>query len=619
MYRHKGLAVVSAALMGLCLTASQFETVAAQSQETAVGQTLTSGRYHTCGVTDFGSVVCWGYNGSGQTDVPENLGKIIQIAAGGFHTCALDEQGKVTCWGAEGDHDEGQTDVPENLGKIIQIAAGGFHTCALDEQGKVSCWGYKVTGSIAQPANLSDVNSITAGLVQSCAIHNSGKVTCWGYDEVNKPIIPSNWGDGETFQLAFGLDYSCEIMKDVGYSVRCVKQWGGAPYYLSPPKDMGNDYVQLSLNEIGKFACAVHSLGSIFGSSLICWGDNTWGQTNLPSNMGWVTQVATGATHACAANDFGSVYCWGNNSEGELNVPPGLRILQKATSLNRLRIAGSPCERENGGLYDAKIDNLAAKPQISGFGRFGQTLSGSAGVWASQTKICTFWMADGLFMPGNRSKTYKVQNSDVGKEIRFVVVGTKNNVSTVRVSDPVVVSKAVFTKAKAPLIRGVAKVGVKLSGSVSSWESGTSYTYQWLRDDEPIIGANTLSYNPTAADNGSNLSIIVCGFKAFYEDLCLSSSSQKVQSGVITKAGTVSISGKSTNPGALLTGVTTQWMPGVNLQSQWLLNGSPIQGATNPQLVIQPSYRGGILSYQVTGSMDGYQSISKTSAGKKIP
>src|ERR1035437_220435 len=57
-----------------------------------------------------GTVVAWGYNAYGQTNVPAGLsGVVTAIAAGGYHTVALKTNGTVVAWG---DNSYGQTNVP---------------------------------------------------------------------------------------------------------------------------------------------------------------------------------------------------------------------------------------------------------------------------------------------------------------------------------------------------------------------------------------------------------------------------------------------------------------------------------------------------------------------------
>jgi predicted cobalt transporter CbtA len=74
-----------------------------------------------------GTVVAWGRNDYGQTNVPAGLNDVIAIAAGGAHTVVLRSDGTVVAWGR---NDHGQTDVPAGLAGVtagsVSAALGAF-------------------------------------------------------------------------------------------------------------------------------------------------------------------------------------------------------------------------------------------------------------------------------------------------------------------------------------------------------------------------------------------------------------------------------------------------------------------------------------------------------------
>ena len=56
---------------------------------------ITAGNYHTIALKEDGTVVGWGRNKYGQTDIPSGLTNVKAIAAGNYHTVALKEDGSV--------------------------------------------------------------------------------------------------------------------------------------------------------------------------------------------------------------------------------------------------------------------------------------------------------------------------------------------------------------------------------------------------------------------------------------------------------------------------------------------------------------------------------------------
>ena len=55
--------------------------------------------------------------------------------------------------------------------------------------------------------------------------------------------------------------------------------------------------------------------------SLVCWGQNSSGQCNIPSNLGPLTTIDAGANHNIAIQSNGLIACWGDNGSGQCNVP----------------------------------------------------------------------------------------------------------------------------------------------------------------------------------------------------------------------------------------------------------------------------------------------------------
>jgi hypothetical protein len=91
------------------------------------------------------------------------------IAAGGLHSMAIKEDGSVVAWG---DNDWGQTNVPADLGSVTAISAGGSHSMAIKEDGTVVAWGNNAEGQTNVPASLHHVMAISGGVFHSLAIRD---------------------------------------------------------------------------------------------------------------------------------------------------------------------------------------------------------------------------------------------------------------------------------------------------------------------------------------------------------------------------------------------------------------------------------------------------------------
>ncbi len=55
------------------------------------------------------------------------------------------------------------------------------------------------------------------------------------------------------------------------------------------------------------------------GGTVIGWGDNHYGQVNIPADLSGVTNIAAGAFHSLALKSDGTVAGWGHNSYGQVN------------------------------------------------------------------------------------------------------------------------------------------------------------------------------------------------------------------------------------------------------------------------------------------------------------
>jgi hypothetical protein len=68
----------------------------------------------------------------------------------------------------------------------------------------------------------------------------------------------------------------------------------------------------------------VHSLALRADGTVAAWGNNDYGQTDVPPGLSHVVAIAAGDSHSLALKADGTVVVWGWNGEGEADVPAGL-------------------------------------------------------------------------------------------------------------------------------------------------------------------------------------------------------------------------------------------------------------------------------------------------------
>jgi alpha-tubulin suppressor-like RCC1 family protein len=115
-----------------------------------------------------GTVVGWGDNSYGQTNIPSGLSGVALIAAGYGYSLAVKSNGTFVAWGL--DNYGLVTTVPVGLSNVTAVAVTYTHGLALKSDGTVVGWGYNGYGQTNVPAGLTGVSAIAAQNSQSLAL-----------------------------------------------------------------------------------------------------------------------------------------------------------------------------------------------------------------------------------------------------------------------------------------------------------------------------------------------------------------------------------------------------------------------------------------------------------------
>lgn len=366
--------------------------------EPAVGSTtISTGDAHSCAVTLFGQLWCWGDNSSGQlgvanppadSTVPVTAAaladlQMIQVDAGGAHTCAVDLDGDLYCWGENGDGQLGINSTVDSavpvqvpgLGPVAKVTTGTTHTCALLGTGTVSCWGSNADGQLGAAPGASvlapqavvgptGVVDVAAGSDNTCAVGDDGGAWCWGDDSAGQ------LGDGP------------------------VPAPAGTPVQVDTTAVGGPRLVQIDLGR--RHACALD-----IGGVAYCWGDNGSGQlgtgggssTDVPVEVGGDGRrfevLDLGADSSCSTSVL-AVYCWGENGAGQLGT---------------------------GDTTDRAVPTASAAGDLVGLRLFGQTMGVAVAVTVAQTHTCVMDVFGAVYCWGVNAAG---QLGDRGRQDRLV-------------------------------------------------------------------------------------------------------------------------------------------------------------------------------------------------------
>ncbi len=133
------------------------------------------------GLTKDGKVVYLGSATNSYSRVPENMGKVVDIATSATIITAVNDKGEIFTWGNAGAKPE--VEQPELEGeKIVKLSAGRHHFTGITDKGNVYSWGSNNYGQSDVPAGLKGkkVEHVYSDFYQNYAVAEDGSVETWG-------------------------------------------------------------------------------------------------------------------------------------------------------------------------------------------------------------------------------------------------------------------------------------------------------------------------------------------------------------------------------------------------------------------------------------------------------
>ena len=439
-----------------------------------------------------GSVVGWGGDYYGETDVPVTAQSgVVAVAAGETHSLALKTDGSVIAWGGGLTNlgiepDFGQSIVPAAAQSgVTAIAAGVSHTVALKTNGSVVAWGRNSNGQTNVPAVAqSGVTAIAAGGFFTVALKSSGSVVGWGANFDGQITVPFA-AKGGVIAIAAGYSHTVALKSDGS-----VVAWGNNQHGQTTVPDAAKSQVT-AIAAAYAYTMALKSDGSV-----LVWGGDIYGITNVPAAaQSGVIAISAATTHAVALKSDGSVVGWGANSTGQSTEPKGLGKVAAVAAGGTHTLA----------LVTPTAPNITQQP-VSQSLHVGQ--NASLTVAASGYVLSYQWLRDGVEIPNATNTLLNLGPVQPGQAGNYTVV-VGNILGSVTSTPPAVltVNPALsgFVVAWGAGVYGESEVPAVAQGEVMAIAAGAFHSLA-LKTDGSVVAWGATNYGqttvPVAARSG---------------------------------------------------------------------------------------------------------------------
>ena len=224
--------------------------------------------------------------------------------------------------------------IPTDLEVIQNVQVGKSFVCALElisgtppTSGTIKVWGQPdSTGVLTVPSNLGPCSAISAGSSHIAVIKgvfgSSGFVQAWGNPLATS--VPSDLGKCIAIDSSGAYTAAVQAVVPAGQeSLNGLRLWGVVPPAVATIPDF-TGYHGSNISIIDVSISSSNAAVLFNDGSFRVWGNNTFGQLNVPSNIGTIKQISCGKNHIIVIKSNGDVVSWGLNACLQTSMPSDL-------------------------------------------------------------------------------------------------------------------------------------------------------------------------------------------------------------------------------------------------------------------------------------------------------
>jgi hypothetical protein len=261
--------------------------------------------------------------------------------------------------------------------------------------------------------------------------------------------------------------------------------------------------------------------GTLTTHKPVIWGSRNVGQTLTATTEAWgpagvaLTYQWLRNGKKIAANATGSTYTQvaaDHDTDIDVTVTGTLDgyVTASATSTKTTTSTANPLFTK---AATPTIDDL--NPSVK------DLLTTDPGSWAPGTPTFSYqWRENGHAISGATKQNYAISTSYVGKVITVTVTGKETGFATTSVTGAATSAVAAIPFSSQGTVT-IDSSAAEVKGNVwkvatAGWSPTPTFSYQWLRDGNPISSATKSSYTITSSDAGTETSVRVTATKTGY-------------------------------------------------------------------------------------------------------